>query len=384
MKQRFKSLLNRVCPQAVTAGWWVKRRLPIYLLGVPRLAVDSVRPESFSQWSQFRRQARETRQLREERLKRLNSDGRQKVLIIKINHSNAGFFAYLTFVFNQLIYCEKHNFLPVVYFGRRAGNGLNAYYDPRYGPNMWDYFFEPVAGVSYDDVLFLVNRTDSVLKKADLLELSYDELKYLHMQEPDSVFAFPYGVYYSRTRNDVEWYQSQRAKAHALVNKYIRLKKHIQDEIDAFFEKHMKGAFVVGAHVRGTDKSTPRYADAGRNPNSMRIIEPNSYFEQIEPFVKQHRDCRIFVATDQEQYLQSFRSRYGERVIAWDSLRSRTKTNVFQQYDFNGYRKGKDVLIESQLLARTQFFLKCASAVGEAVLWFNPELEHVDMNHAAG
>jgi len=382
MKQRFKALLHRVCPPAVTAGWWVKRRLPIYLLGVPRLAVDSVRPESFSQWSHFRKQARATRQLRDERIKRLNGSN-QKILIIKINHSNAGFFAYLTFVFNQLIYCEKQNYLPVVYFGRRAGNGINAYYDPRYGPNMWDYFFEPVAGINYEDVLFMVNRPDSVLRKADLLELSYEQLKYLHMQEPDSVFAFPYGVYYSKTQNDLEWYRTQRSKAHGLIKKYIRLKKHIQEEIDAFYDQHMKGAFVVGAHVRGTDKGTPRYADAGRNPNTMRIIEPTSYFERIDPFLNQHPECKIFVATDQEQYLQSFKNRYGERVIAWNSLRSRTKTNVFQQYDFNGYRKGKDVLIETQLLARTQFFLKCASAVGEAALWFNPDLEYVDMNYAA-
>jgi hypothetical protein len=49
----------------------------------------------------------------------------------------------------------------------------------------------------------------------------------------------------------------------------------------------------------------------------------------------------------------------------------------------NGYRLGKDVLIEAQLLSRCQYFLKCTSTVGEAVLWFNPDLEHVDLNYAS-
>jgi hypothetical protein len=384
MKQRLKDFLNRYFPPAVTAGWWIKRRLPIYLLSPFWLLLDTLKPGNFSQLRRFKKCAREDARLKEQRIKKFADDAQKFFLIITINHHNAGFFAYLTFVFNQLIYCEKHNYYPVVYFGRRAGPaGINAYYDPRYGGNMWDYYFEPVAGLTYDDVRSMIRNGQSKLKKEDVLELNVEELKYLHIREPDSVYAFPYGIYYSVPKDDVEWYKAQRARANRLIKKYIRIKKHIQDEIADFYQRHMKDAFIIGAHVRGTDKNTPGYADAGRNPGTMRIIEPVSYFDRIDPLLKQHRECKILVATDQVQYLDSFRSRYGDRIISYDSLRSKSRRNVFQKYDFCGYRKGKDVLIESQLLSRCQYFLKCSSAVGEAALWFNPKLDYTDMNYAA-
>lgn len=49
-------------------------------------------------------------------------------LIIKINHSHAGLFAYVNFAINQIIYAEKNNLIPVVYFGQQSGDGLNVYY----------------------------------------------------------------------------------------------------------------------------------------------------------------------------------------------------------------------------------------------------------------
>ena len=52
--------------------------------------------------------------------------GERKILLIRMNHSYAGFFSYVTFALNQLRYCEAAGFHPVVYFGPRSGDGPNA------------------------------------------------------------------------------------------------------------------------------------------------------------------------------------------------------------------------------------------------------------------
>lgn len=368
-----KAYLKKHHPHALIAAGRVKRTVFVELstlLGIIPAFVNTLNPKSAAEILRFRRLARAERQLRNQRVQAFNQNGCGKVMVIKMNHHTAGFIAYLSFALNQLSYCEKQGYFPVVYFGRRAGDGLNAYYDPRFGWNMWDYFFEPVAGLTYDDILSMR------LERDRLTGLSSEELAYLHAGDPESVFAYPFGVWQSLAENDLDWYRSKRLKANRLIQKYVKIKKHVQQEIDGFYERQMKGEFVVGVHLRGTDKGTQP-----GNPRVLQIVEPEAYFEHLAPILQAQPSAKILIATDQQQYLDAFVARYGERVIRWDSIRSKTKRNAFLKNDLNGYRKGKDVIAEVQLLSRCQRFLKCASGIGEAVMWFKPDLDYLDLNY---
>merc|ERR1711968_184904 len=58
----------------------------------------------------------------------------RKVLAITVNHGGAGLFAWLLFALNQLMYAEKHNFVPFIDFGpcTLPGHGTgtrNRYFD---------------------------------------------------------------------------------------------------------------------------------------------------------------------------------------------------------------------------------------------------------------
>ena len=286
---------------------------------------------------QFRKLARADARLRSLRLGIFSRTKPEKVMIIWMNHHTAGFIAYFTFALNQLCYSQKHDYLPVVHFGRRAGAGVNAYYDPRYGGNMWAYYFEPVAGVTYEDIEALVADPRSDFKRASVMELSSEHLTYLHSGDPDSVFAYPHGVYQTKFDHDLSWYQAKRLKANGLIRKYVKIKKHIQDEIALFFDAHMKASFVVGVHLRGTDKGTQP-----GNPRVLKIIEPEAYFERLTPILEAHPSCKMFVATDQQQYLDLFKSKYGDRVLCWDSLRSKTKNNAFIEDHFKTSHSGSN------------------------------------------
>ena len=111
-----------------------------------------------------------------------------KVFFITINPSTAGFFAHVTFVLNQLVLCEKRNYLPVVYFGKYSVDGPNPFYDPNYGENIWDYYFEPVAEYTYDDIQAMLKDTNNPLTAKDITQMTSEELWHLHEYDPDSIY----------------------------------------------------------------------------------------------------------------------------------------------------------------------------------------------------
>ncbi|MEM1245690.1 MAG: hypothetical protein AAGK22_04935 [Acidobacteriota bacterium] len=303
--------------------------------------------------------------------------GYEKVLVITINHSYAGFFAYVTFVINQLIYAEKHGLLPVVHFGARSADGPNAFYDPAVGENTWDYYFEPVAGWRYDEIRTLVDSSESPLSESDLIRLSREELWYLHREDPDSVYNYPYGYYQHLEGESRDWYREQRLKASRVIDKYIRIKPEILGLLDTWTSDNFTGERVLGLHMRGTDKG-----GAGPvQPHLSRVMTPDKYYPLIERDTQEHGEGRIFLATDQRQFVELLRQRYGDRVLALEAIRSDSSINPFQVSDSKNYIKGREVLLDCLILSRCDFLLKCTSAVGEYAMYFNPELECIDVNH---
>ena len=303
------------------------------------------------------------------------SPTRRKFLIITINHSDAGFFAYVNFALNQLVYAERHNLWPVVYFGPKSGDGLNAYYDADVGENMWDYYFEPVSTLTYADIEKMIADPNDPLTSDDLTWLSTGELWRIHEAEPESIYPYPHGIYADKFKNDSEWYSKQRSKAHRLINKYVRVKPHILAKVDAFEREYFPRKKVLGIHMRGTDKGSAKLS-----PELMRIIKPREYFPYIDEYIRKHSNCKIFVATEQQQFLRQMTSRYGERILSYEAIRTTGLRNPFHLHG-SGYRKGEEVLIDCLLLSRSDYLLKCTSAVGEFAMYFNPNLACVDLNH---
>jgi hypothetical protein len=298
-----------------------------------------------------------------------------RYLIATINHSHAGFFAYVNFALNQIIYAEKNGLQPVVFFGKDSVDGPNAFYDSKRGDNMWEYYFEPVAQVSYSDIQKRLKDPEDNLSEDDIVILSSSELKRIHGHEPDSVFVYPHNMYKKQDRYEPEWYARQREKARRIIQEYIIIKPHIMDKVDDFKCKNFADNKVIGIHMRGTDKGT-----AGSSERLMRVVPPKEYFPLIDSYTREHGACKIFVATDQQQFLNRVIEKYGDRVISYQSVRTHGIRNPFELSDGNGYRKGEDVLIDCLLLSHCDFLLKCTSAVGEFAMYFNPRLDCYDLN----
>ena len=144
------------------------------------------------------------------------------------------------------------------------------------------------------------------------------------------------------------------------MKKYVVVKPHIQKIVDNFVNENFNNKNVIGCHVRGTDFA---YATA---------TSGEKYFEILDT----RKDIQIFLATDQTQYVDLFKARYGdEKVLTYDSLRSDNDVAAFELENGSPYKKGEDVLIDTLLLSRTNSIIKCAAAGGEFALWFNENLE---------
>lgn len=300
------------------------------------------------------------------------------VLVIRMNHCNAGFFAQVQFAINQIRVAESRNMIPVVHFGRDSVDGPNAYYEEGAGPNVWEYYFEPVAGLTLGEARELTRQTGR-----RLLTLGYWELWRLHSLEPTSVFTYPYGYYRDivdkSTHFDPAWWARQRAEGRRLVHRYVHVRPEITKRVDDFVHSRFRG-HMLGVHVRGTDKQ-----DAGSGPRISRIVPPAEYFPLIDEYLERHPEAGIFFATDQMQYRREMAERYGDRVLWHEAELSDSTVNAFQRQKQGGAgnrRKGEEVLIDALLLSRCDFLHKCTSAVGEFAQYFSDTLDSVDLNFA--
>lgn len=299
----------------------------------------------------------------------------RRFLVATINHSHAGFFSYVTFALNHIIYARSNAMEPVVQFAEWSQDGPNAFFDAAQGPNMWDYYFEPVGQFTYQQLECRLADEKDQLTREHVIRLTKDQLRLLHAHDLDSVYTYPYGIQVPLFERQSDWYEQQRAKARPLVRDHIRVKAHIADIVSSFVADNFQGHPVLGIHMRGTDKGA-----AHSLPGLMRVIPPSEYFPYIDKYIAENEACRIFVATDQKQFLNEVAARYGDRVISYDSIRASGWRNPFEKPAGMGYKLGEDVLVDALLLSRCDFLLKCTSAVGEYAMYFNDQLKCTDLN----
>jgi hypothetical protein len=281
-------------------------------------------------------------------------------LILNPDVSNAGFCALITYALNGVRLALENNWLPVVNFDRE---NCPFFYDAEHGDNVWEYYFEPVFHMTYAELRRLIASG----QLSDDLVHTYpwrDLLKW-HHSDPERIATFWAA---DVPENPAEWMKTKRQLGRRYVAEYIRVKTAINAKVDAFVGRFIKGTYTFGAHVRGTD-----FAYAEPTP-------PDAYFRAIEELVRQRAltDFRVFLATDQKQFVDLFRQAYGPKLLTYDSLRSSGEVAPFRLSGVSPYKKGEDVLMDVLLLSRCDHVLKCAAAGGEYALWFNPDLQCTD------
>ncbi len=283
-----------------------------------------------------------------------------KFHVIRHSDPHAGFSSLLTIALNGVRKALENNWLPVVNYDREVNDH---FYDPDRGPNVWEYYFEPVMGVSYARVEELLEEGE--ISESDLHSYPANLIWEWHRFDPDRIATF----WHNQVPEDRRaWMSEKRKLGREYVSRFLHVKPHIRDRVERFHEEHIARQYTFGVHIRGTDLS---YAEP---------TEPSRYFRTIDELARRKRieSFKVFLATDQSQFVDLFTRQFGDRLITYASTRSATDVPVFLFRDMSPYKKGEDVLMDILLLSKCDFLVKGASAVGEYALWFNPELECVD------
>lgn len=292
----------------------------------------------------------------------------KKIHPIRIDLPGTGFGAVILTTMNLIRYCERNNYYPVASYDADCNT---PFFDPDYSNEVWTQYFEPIMPLSYDDLQLCLKAN---LKDKNIQEwlhhLTSDQAVKISEEHPDSVYSFPFGKWRSEDLGSLDdWYAQQRAKGRETIGKYVKPKAHIMEKVESFSRKHFSDAFVLGVHIRGTDL---HYAP---------VVSPAEYFPHIDACRENHPDMKIFLATDQAQYIDVFKNRYKDDLIYSDCFRSDNEVAPFLRKEISPYSKGEDVLLDILLLSRADFLIKGSSNVGEMALYFNKDLDCIDLGY---
>ncbi|KYG81028.1 hypothetical protein EV198_2910 [Roseivirga ehrenbergii] len=277
----------------------------------------------------------------------------EKVLIIH-NHDfhGAGFCALIIYALNGIRKAKAMNAIPIIDFNR---DNTLYFYDSSKGESVWTYFFENVSPFKPSEIFQWLKTGE--IDESQVLYIDSEKAAEEHQNDPDRLATF---WAWQRPKNPEGWMKDKRTLGRSYIEEYVKPKASIQNKVEVFVNEYFNTGFIIGIHIRGTDF---HYA----KPTSIK-----SYLQRIDQLLikMDTSDYQIFVATDQQQYLEIFKEHHGERVLSWDSVRSNNHIAPLKFNEFSGYRKGEDVLIDILLLSQCNHIIKGAAAVGELALWF--------------
>lgn len=247
--------------------------------------------------------------------------------VITTEHSpKVGMFAAANQVLGQLHLFETGQ-LPNVSGLTIDFEKYGLYYDPSYGPNWWNYYFEPIC----------LGQVENVQK-----------------------------VYPTKEQYSEAWIQRRglsRERAAEIVRKYIHIKSHIRQKIDAFIDCFFLDHYVIGIHYRGTDKSkeAPRVAY-------------ETVFEEIEKYTPRNGSYLLFIATDERGFLDQAREKFPDRVFAIEAHRSDSNGLGVHFVNKNNYVLGEEALMDACLLSKCDLLIRTSSNLSLWSTYFNPDL----------
>ncbi|MCW6038016.1 nodulation protein NodZ [Spirulina subsalsa FACHB-351] len=303
-------------------------------------------------------------------------EAQNKGIIVCLSR-RVGFFALFFQVLGHIYQAEQEDLIPVVFFGSSclywSEQGYNGHQD-----NAWEYYFEPVSELTIEDVF---NLPLDRLKHASIYEYSKADITHNPPEQYtgnlQGSISVPPNVKVTNCWSafdpgQEEIHEDRRAIFYDLIKRRIQIKPSILNKIDDFYQSYFTDNTVIGVHMRGTERSV-EVTGWYLKPH----LDERTYMRAVDRALKQFPDAKIFLATDTQTSVDKFRSRYGDRLLTYDSTRSDEGNSPHLQ--FGGAVLGEQVLIESILLSKTNFLIHGISNVAFAALCFNPTLSHLNV-----
>ena len=270
-----------------------------------------------------------------------------KRCIIKFNHTSAGFSSdYLTVV-SSVVCAVNEGFDPYV-------DSSNTWFNPTYDFNYkraldltinpWDWWFDQSKeGIDINTPTFWINRAS----------LGHNPKTFMTQPLIDHHID--------------------------IAQKYIKVKKHILDKIDNFYNENFKGKKTLGVVARGTENLT-------YHPEYPKVFA-DEWPDRIKKYTEKYPVDVIFLgACDDNEILDSILNSFDNVVYLKDIFRKTTQTQedvlgdvkkmwwvtpLEGSVEDHRKRLGDETLLSTQLIAKCDHFLGAYSGLSNISRFFN-------------
>jgi hypothetical protein len=281
----------------------------------------------------------------------------RNVKVVSKSWIGAGLFAELKHVIYNLIYRSDHKTQKTLIV-----DWYQEFFPYKDDPacNGWDLYFEPINSHKVFE-----NRR--------------------HRRPPEPKHIHSYCI--QRWLRYKE-YLPYRRYIHDRFTKYITFKPHVLQEVDAFYNKHLKDHFCIGMHVRFAT------AHGSENPYHS-LVTLQDFINEAKDQFERHREERpkIFIATDSYFVIEEFKKHFNASQIAFtNAFRARYNEDPHLIYEHQkyylehpeefhkrkpGYLGGLMTFVDCLLLSKCSVMIHSLSNVTDFAAWFNPDIESI-------
>lgn len=206
------------------------------------------------------------------------------------------------------------------------------YYEPQYGSNWWEYYFEPI------DIGSAENAT---------------------------IAKYDWGLCHTTAYYVIN--HVSRARAYELIQKYIKVKPYISEAVDEFVNNQFQSDFIIGVHYRGTDKITSGEAGFVAYNKVLQAIQEEIATRQLTNF-------KIFIATDEKEFLKVMEAQFPDQIVYQEAIRSTTPGQPVHIGSSTPYQMGKEAVLDALLLSRCDCLIRTSSNLSLCSTYFNQSM----------
>ena len=265
-----------------------------------------------------------------------------------------GFWSDVHHVLGQLLVAELTHRVPIIWWGE------NSLFRDAANPNAFELYFQPIARRNLAERLDSLSIYPAKWNKDNLYGPAVNP-----WQGPDSRMAAPFlfarpedvvvSDFYATVASIQPWIAPNSAyfglsdeEIYArLCEKYLRPAPAISQKAEAFYQANMAGRHWVSVHVRGSDK-------VHESPELHRTNL--QYFGFVDRIVELNPEIGVFLLTDSIEVHESYKARYGDRLVTTPALRTDTNVGIHLQ-GHDGYAVGEEVMIDVLLAIRGSYFI---------------------------
>ena len=239
----------------------------------------------------------------------------------------AGIFSNLIFVLNHLKIAHENNFIPFVDMENYPTiyNEINQISKTN---NSWEYFFK-----NFSD-----SKTDEIYNSKNVIIT-------------DNEFIKSFEKWMSKDKEIID-----------ILTEKIRLNDNVYKLFKRLKKKYFDSYKVLGIHFRGTSYKT--------SPGHPFPATKKQMFNSVNKILKNNKVDKIFLSTEEKDYLNFFLKKFPGRIIYLPSAYRSNKNDAFSIYPRKNHRfkLGREILLESLLLSCSDFFLYTKTNVSEFAL----------------